>query len=250
MARHLLLAALVLAAVIAAPVTAQDGKKYTLEPKEGGWEVSQLLAKLASLPDVTVQYDPQSPQIARKKIRVEGTIELEAPEFFVWIRAVLFQNRLVLVPIGPEEAHTFSVVDLNSTQISSHPVHVPEAEIEKWANRDGAYITTTITLKHLHETSRARNALAQLCTRQVGRINDVPSTRSFVVSDFAPVVASMYRLLMAMEKEAAATEPALRAAKDPVIQQYERLLASCHTETAAKYFISRIEALMPKKDAE
>jgi hypothetical protein len=69
-----------------------------------------------------------------------------------------------------------------------------------WSDRDGAYIVTALSVKHLQDTTRARNALANLISRPVGRINDVPGTRSFVVGDFAPVVYAMHRLLRSMDK--------------------------------------------------
>jgi hypothetical protein len=247
MARHLTLAALVLVAAAVAPVAAQEDAKYTLEGKEGGWEIEVLLAKLAELPDLNVVYDPQSPQLARKKIEFEGRVNLTRQEFFDWLRSLLFFHRLVLVPIGPPNGSTYSVVDLNSPMVTQHPVHVPASELSKWKNRDGTYITTTIQLKHLTDTARARNALAQICTRQIGRVNDNPSSQSFVIADFAPVVWAMAQILEGLDRDAATANPTAVALVDPRIKNYEQKLAQCQTETAAAYFAERIKSLLPKK---
>jgi len=247
MTRHLMLAALVLVAVVVAPVTAQEDAKYTLEGKDGGWEVEELLAKLATLPGLKLVYDPQSPLITRAKIGLEGRVDLDGEEYFDWIRSVLFQHRLVMVPIGTSKENTYSLVDLNSAAITSHPVHVPASELLNWKHKDGAYIMTTIQLKNLKDTSRARNALAQVSTRQVGRINDNPTSQSFVIADFAPVVWVMAQILEGLDRDAAIADPNALTLRDPQIKSYEQKLTQCHTETAAAYFIERIRSLMPKK---
>jgi hypothetical protein len=138
-------------------------------------------------------------------------------------------------------------VDINSPFVTQHPVVVPAENLPEWERRDGAYIMTTIPVKHLRETSRARNALAQLSTRMVGRINDSPFSNSFVVSDFAPVVCSMAKLLATMDADAAKARIDIPISQDPEIKSYEQKLAQCNTETAARYFVERIQALTAKK---
>jgi len=243
----LMIVALAVVAAVVAPVVAQEEGKYTLEGKEGGWEIEVLLAKLAELPDVNVTFDPHYPGIARRRIHIEGKVELGRSEFFDWIRALLFQNRLVLVPVGPETGGTYAVHDINSPNVCTHPVHVPEADLAEWADRDGAYIMTSVRLDHLQDTARARNSLAQMMTRQVGRVTDNPTTQSMVIADFAPAVVAMVKILEQLDEDASKADPAVVAAADPRIKQYEKLLASCHTESAAGYFIERILALMPKR---
>jgi len=176
---------------------------WTLPPKPGGHEVEEFLSMLAGATDRAFLFDPQSPQIARKKIEFAGAQEVPRDRLFSWGRSVLRFHRLILVPVGPSDGNLYMVVDANSPQVTQRPVFVPEGDLHEWADEDGAYITTTITLEHLTDTSRARNALAQLCTRTVGRVNDVPDARSFVVTDFAPVVCAMEEALRRMDEKAA-----------------------------------------------
>jgi hypothetical protein len=197
--------------------------------------------------DVNFVYDPQAPQIARGKIEIEGTVTLAKSELFDWARALFFTHRMVFVPVGLEKAETWSVVDLNSPLVTQRPIFVDEKDIDQWRTKAGAYIVTSVKLSHLRDTSRIRNALAQLSTRMVGRINDNPATASVVIGDFAPVVYAQVKLLRETDAAAAADGAARAMTADPLIKNYEQKLAQCHTETAAKYFVGRIQSLLPKK---
>lgn len=243
MKRTALLAIVVLAATLAAPIGAQDEEIIRVTPKEGGWETEELLRTVSEYCEITILFDPQSPQVARKRIELAGTAPVEKGKLFDWMRAVFFTHRMVLVPVGPEKAKTYSLMDINSPNVTAHPIHVPAVQLDNWKDRDGAYIVTTIRVKHLRDTARARNSLAQLMTRQVGRVTDSPTTQSFVIGDFAPAVYAMKMLLEDLDRDAAATDPTVRAAADPKINQYEQMLPKCQTDEAVKYFIDRIEAL-------
>jgi type II secretory pathway component GspD/PulD (secretin) len=247
MKRTALFIGVAILAVLAGPIGAQDEEIIRVHPKEGGWEVEELIQTVSQYCEITILFDPQAPQIARKKIEFAGPAPVEKENLFDWMRAVFFMHRLVLVPVGPEKAKTYSLMDINSPNVVTHPIHVPAENLEEWKDRDGAYIVTTIRLKHLRDTARARNSLAQLATRQVGRVTDSPTTQSFVIGDFAPAVYAMKKLLEDLDRDAAATDPAVRAAADPKINQYEQMLPKCQTVEAVEYFIERIEALRPPK---
>ncbi|MHC4862114.1 MAG: hypothetical protein ACYTDY_18695, partial [Planctomycetota bacterium] len=185
-------------------------------------------------------------------------VNVPKSKVFAWCRSVLFFHRTVLIPTGPREGNLWSVLDVNAPQVQSHPEYVPAAELGAWKDRDGAYIVTVISLTHLADTARARNALAQLTTRQVGRVNDVPATRSFVVADFAPVAHAMWVMLQKMDEEAAKAPPPPKKKLPPQppaspevamkveLQRYEKMLEGSRTETAARYFLSLIEELRAK----
>jgi hypothetical protein len=247
MKRTALLLVVAIAATLAAPIGAQDEEIIQVQPKEGGWDVEELIRTVSQYCEITILFDPQAPMVARKKIEFAGPAPVERDKLFDWMRAVFFTHRLVLVPVGPSKAETYSLMDINSPNVTAHPIHVPAENLGEWKERDGAYIVTTIRLKHLRDTARARNALAQLATRQVGRVTDSPTTQSFVIGDFAPAAYAMKKLLEDLDRDAAATDPAVRAAADPKIAQYELMLPKCQTAEAVEYFIERIEALRPPK---
>lgn len=275
---HLKIAVLMalFAALLVAPAVSQEApaKKeataasgvWKVSPKEGGWEVTDLLEMLKKETGASVVYDSNSPQIRGRKIQFKGEVEVPRERIFAWLQALLSFHRLILVPVGAEESNCWALYDLNSPQVTSRPIYVQEDEIDKWADRDGVYVVTTVSLKHLTDTSRARNALAQLSTRQIGRINDVPGANSFVIGDFAPVVASMKQLLTRMDQDAkdAPVQPApspraptgyvkkpdTKSETRKAIERYEQLLADSQTSNAAQYFLGKIALLQATLDSE
>lgn len=172
-----------------------------ITPKKDGWDIAELFTTISEYTGQSIVFDPASPQIRGRKIEFVGTQTVPRDRLFEWFQSLLSFQRLVLVPVGPTGHEQWMALDLNAPQITNRPIFVAEDDILNWADRDGVYIVSTITVQNLTDTSRARNAVAQLSTRQIGRINDVPGNLAFVVGDFAPVVASMYRLLKAMDKE-------------------------------------------------
>ncbi len=256
------------AVLIAAPAasqeatTAKDGK-YTFTPNPSGDELTDFLNIITKETSNTILLDPSSPQIRGRKIHLQGPVTIDRKDIFNWVRSVLTFQRIVLVRSGPREASTWMVLDINAAQVTARPEYVPAEELAEWEDKDGVYIVTTITLKHLSDTSRARNAVAQLSTRQIGRINDIPETRSFVVGDFAPVVVAAWKLLMSMDEEAAKIpaeeraksdsrrkKPASKNTTEQQIEKYEMRLMGCQTPHAAQYFLSKILELNTKLEKE
>ena len=229
---------------------------YRFMPGKGGDDIETLVEIIEKETDVAIVLDPNSPQVRGRKITVKGVVTIPRKKIFHWMQSLFSFHRLIFVPVGPKEGNVYALHDMNSPQITTRPIHVPEAEIEKWADRDGVYIVTTVSLKHLSDTSRARNALAQLSTRQIGRINDIPQSRSFVIGDFAPVVYAQWKLLKEMDLVAATAPPlpqavrgAVRGAKavaapksegQQAIERYEQLLSTSVTANAAQYFLAQI----------
>lgn len=265
-AKPLLLIALA-AVLIAGPAVSQGivrpadpvGPKFHFVPKDGGNSIEEFLQIIVENTKATIIYDPASPQLRGRKIELLGPVALDQNNVFDWVRSVLSFQRLILVPTGPRQANTWMVLDMNAPQITNHPEYVPQDELGLWEDKDGAYIVSTLTMKHIADTARARNAIAQLSTRQIGRINDVPQTNSFIIADFAPVVVSAWKLLNKMDEEAAKIPPEEREKLDPrrrappepttmeqQVEKYEQRLMGAQTPHAAQYFLSKILELNTK----
>lgn len=251
-------------ALLAVPASSQDRPAkdgmWTFTPDPQGIELESLVKVLEENTGATVLYDPASPQVRGRRIFIEGTVRIPRDRIFQWVRSVLSYHRLVLVPNGPRHSNGWALVDVNSPMVCSRPEYVAAGDLPQWEDADGAYIVTTVSLAHLDDTARARNALAQISTRQVGRINDVPQSRSFVIADFAPVVHSMWKMLCEMDAEAAnrparaepvrqevpaaPADPAARLRKE--IESYEMKLVGSRTSHAAQYFLNLIQELRAK----
>jgi general secretion pathway protein D len=182
------------------PPAADDEKEvWEIAPDPEGVPIEKLFALIHENTGISIVYNPADPQVKNKRIFFTGRHRVPRDRIFDWLQAILSYQKLVLVPLGPKNYLQWAVLGVNDPAIANHPVWVPEEELHLWADRDGVYIVTTLRVNKLTDTTRARNALANLITRPVGRINDVPGTQAFVVGDFAPVVYSMARLVRAMD---------------------------------------------------
>lgn len=221
-----------------------DDEVLQMTPKDGGWLVADMVRTVAAYTDQKILYEPEHPAVRGKKISWEGTWEVPPDRLFRWFRAVLSSQRLILVPLGPRESGVWQLAEVNSAQAESHPEYVPESELSDWKDADGCYITTTITVENLTETSRARNALAQMSSRPLGKVNDVPDADAFVIADFAPIVWAMAEHIRKMDAAAAAAKPVPDAGRRR--EELEQHLVGSRTEKAAEYFIEELRKLDAK----
>jgi general secretion pathway protein D len=184
-------------------------------PKEGGWKIDELFDQIQRTTGISILYDATNATFKQAKVEFVGPHPIYVDELFDWLQAVLSYRKLVLVPVGPKGAdgkQQWFVMDQADPNLKSRPVYIKETEIEKYADRDGLYVVTTLTLVHINDTTRVRNALSPLSTATagIGRIQDIPGSRALIVGDFAPVVAAMKRLLTYIDVSNPQIEPKMK----------------------------------------
>ncbi|MHC4941338.1 MAG: secretin N-terminal domain-containing protein, partial [Planctomycetota bacterium] len=111
---------------------------------------------------------------------------------------------LSLVPVGPKGYEVYLVVDSRSTNnfIKNKAVYVPVADVEKFADKDGMYVSTSVPLKHIRNTTVLRTALAAMVSPAgIGRVHEVAGAGQIIIMDFAPSVAAMVRVIRQMDVE-------------------------------------------------
>ena len=201
------------------PVPPGDERVIRITPKgdgSGGWTVPDLLEQIQRTTGISILYDSGNAGLKQAKVEFVGTHVIRESELFDWLQAVLSYRKLVLVPVGPKSPGTglqqWFVMDQADPNLKSRPVYIAEDDIEKYADRDGLYIVTTLTLKYITDTTRVRNALAPLSTTTagIGRIQDIPGSSALIVGDFAPVVAAMKRLLVYIDIPSRRTELSMK----------------------------------------
>jgi general secretion pathway protein D len=155
-----------------------------------------------------IVWSDQDKAVTGKKI--QGAQRLRAPgdKLFEMIRGLLTFQEIVLVPIGPKGYEVWVAMDARTLQnqfiLKNKPVYmeindVTAAEIE---NQDGLFVATTLKVHNIDNLRDARTALSRIVTGQnVGNVQEVPAARAFVVTDFAPNVVAIYRLLKQMDVE-------------------------------------------------
>ena len=200
-----LLVPLLLAAVVLAPTAAQAKEERTTLNVMADTEITALLEQVRQTTGYSIIWNPADKNIRGKKVTGGTKFVGTAADIFSQFRAFLTFYELVVVPLGEKETPTWAIVDARyaSTIMRLKPVNVQltEANLGEYEGKDGLYITTTIQVEHMNDLRNARNALTRIVTgSNIGNVTEVPDAKSFVVTDFAPNVVAIYRLLKRMDR--------------------------------------------------
>ncbi|MFV1959886.1 MAG: secretin N-terminal domain-containing protein [Planctomycetota bacterium] len=195
------------------PSEAPSGDHLVLE-FDGPVPIESFLQKAAETLEIRLFWDPSSRGIRGKQIRGPLRLEGTREEILGNVRSLLTFYELVLIPVGSGSETRWLAADVRQTSaiLKLKPVYVTldDTNLESYAHQDGLFVTTVLRAPHLGNLRDARNALNRLVTGQnIGNVTEVPAAGAFVVTDFAPSVVAIYRLLKRMDEEAArkATAP-------------------------------------------
>ncbi len=181
------------------PPPADSGETITLLPKDGGWKIDELFDMVGKKAGVSFLYDSGNATFKQAKVEFVGAHVIRQKDLFAWLQAVLAYRKLVVVPVGPKSAdgnQQWLVMDQADPNLKSRPVFLDEGDVADYSERDGLYVVTLLRVRDTVDLTRVRNALSPLSTQTagIGRIQDTGG-RHLIVGDFAPVVASMKRML-------------------------------------------------------
>lgn len=164
-----------------------------------GMSALELLSLVSEKTGAVLLYDDQSNQKLKTcRIQAVGTWRVPRSGLMDMCRAALSQQNMLAIPVGSAVGgEVWSVMDMNNPMVKTHPTWIPENAILGYADCDGLYVVTTFRVRDTVDTGRLRQALTSLVTQtaSIGRIQDVPGSRTIVVGDFAPVVAAMKRVV-------------------------------------------------------
>ena len=235
--RILTLAAVVLAATAVTPagLRAEDEGPISREKAslivnmKERIELEMFLKAMDVLLDAELVWDPQDKAIRGKSIIAGGNLEMQPETLLDEMRGLLTFYDLVMVPVGetkPEQAKRFLVMDARRTsaiaRMKAEYVELDDTTVEALAKRDGHYVTTSIRVEHMRDLRSARSALQRLVTMQnIGNVTEVPGSRTFIITDFAPNVAAIYRLVKDMDAAAG------RSTRDLVVKTVELKHGQC-----------------------
>ena len=139
----------------------------TIAPTKEGLTLLDLLDGVNKQVNRSVIFDSNiKKKIEAVKIQFVGNYSIPRSRMFDWLQGVLSFSQFILIPIGPEGAEQWMVVDLVNQAIRSRPTYVREEDLEAWKDRDGVYIVCTLRAKNLdqNDSQRARTAIHQLPT--------------------------------------------------------------------------------------
>ena len=208
-----LLIALLLTAAIAPTSTAsadEQGTEVVTLRLPADAPMEEFLAAVRTATGYMIVWDPGDKQIRGKKIAGEVSFRGTSREVFVQARALLTFYDLVMIRVGPRATQMHLVMDARRTssilKLHAEFIDVTAKNVAELDDQHGRYVTTTIPVQHMADLRNARTALSRIVTGQnIGNVTEVPDAKAFVITDFAPNVASIWRILQAMDVPA--TDP-------------------------------------------
>jgi hypothetical protein len=188
----------------AARAVPSPGPIVKVPMKQGGYRIVELCELISRETGRPIVVDESMATYKQAKVDFTSDIAVPKSELFAWFQSMLIYRKLVVVPAGPvleNGEHAWVMMEMADPSLKSRPWIVAESEVASLENNDGLYIVTSLRLRDTVDAARARNALSTISTATagIGRVQD--SGRFLIVGDFAPVVATMKRLIDRMNAE-------------------------------------------------
>jgi hypothetical protein len=170
-----------------------------------GIPLVDLLRLASAASDIPILWSDQDKAVNGKKLMGAQRIRVPKAQTFDAVRDLIASEEIVLVPIGSGDHPIYIAMDARMLQnqflLKVRPEHVvmDDAMAARLEGRTGLFVETTIRVPGLDNLRDVRTALSRLVTGQnVGNVQEIPSAQALVITDFAPNVVSIYRLLKAM----------------------------------------------------
>jgi general secretion pathway protein D len=206
------------------PTETDSAEAPTLDPDEiiviaiqkDGIPLSDFLQHASQQTGRTFVIGPKADAVLKagrsKSVQITNAIEVRRVDYFDTFKAILKANELHVFPIGNPETGLYLVEDLSNNaskaDAKTRAEFVPYDELmadASWQYRTDI-ISTVIEFKHMAE-ARAKTDLQQIVnTREAGAITTVPEVNSIIVTEFAPTVFHVARMLKLMDQSEARFE--------------------------------------------
>ena len=209
-----------------------DGPDVEIAAQDGQ-DLEVFLREVSRAADIPLVWNVNDKAIQGKKIMAAVAFKAPRSRVLSLARAILSFYDLVVIPVGPREKQVLLVMDARQTaaivKLKPLPVELTDENLASYEYEDGLFITTMLKAPHLTSLREARNAFSRIVTGQnIGNVQEV-SDSTMIVTDFAPNVVAIYRLLKMMDAAAADTGVGVFKAvalKNAAAQDVARLLAA------------------------
>ncbi len=208
----------------AAPGLAQDkaagAQKVKIEVTKD-LAMQDFLDTVAAATGKPLIYDPKGQRIRGRTMGVAFKMMVPKKDLFDTYRSILAFYELTLIPVGPKEYQVQLVVDSRSTNnlVKNKALFVDRNELAGYADKDGAYITTVIPVKHIKNLTALRSSLSTMVSPAgIGRVQAVSGAHAVILMDFAPKVVAMAKVIETMDVE----PPELKLVTESIELKYAR----------------------------
>jgi len=165
-------------------------------------EIEEFLQSISKSTGKPLLYDPKGQRILGQTLGAGFSHAVPKNRAFDTFRAILAFYELTLVPIGPKGYEIYLVIDSRSTNnfIKNKARFVDYDELPSYADQDGLYISCAIPIRNIDNLTTLRTALSTMVSPAgIGRVHEVPGSQSIIITDFAPTVAAIARLIERMD---------------------------------------------------
>lgn len=171
---------------------------------EGGTPIEAVLVAVVKSVGAPLVWDPKSRALQGKEIAGDVVLAGTHEEVIAALRSLLTFYELVLVPVGEGANLRILVLDSRATTaiVKMKPVwiEITAENVAEYEGQDGLFVATVIGAGNLRNLRDVRNSLNRIVTGQnIGNVTEVPEANAFVVTDFAPNVAAIWRMVRALD---------------------------------------------------
>lgn len=169
--------------------------------------LTDVLKGLARITGAMITWSDQDKGVGTKKFVGTGTVvQGSVEQIFDTVRAMLANEEILLMRYGAGESPAYLAMDARTmasqfvVKMQPDVIDVTHRLLPTLLGQGGRFVTTTIQVVNLTDLREARTALQRLVTQNnIGSVQEVPSARALVVTDFAPNVALIYQAIRAMD---------------------------------------------------
>ena len=204
MTRALVISSLLILALVAPLSTATAEEERFEISIEEVIALEDLLERVRETTGAPLVWDTRTRALQNKE--VSGGVHLAGTrqEVLEAVRDLLLAYELVLVPVGGGENEKLVVADARQTQailrLKPRYVELNDDNLAAYEQQASLFVATTVSVKHMESLGDARVALSRIVSPQnIGSVTEVPAARAFVLTDFAPKVVALYRLIRQMD---------------------------------------------------
>lgn len=150
--------------------------------------------------------------VARK---IQGPTRLRiVRDVFETVRDLLVAQEIVLVPVGAPPHPSYVAMDARTLanqfilKASPTPIVLDDESVARLEGRSGLFVTATLRVNSANLRD-VRTVLARLVTGQnIGSVQELPELGAIVITDFAPSVVQIYRLVQQLNAAKPLAPPA------------------------------------------
>ena len=180
------------------PIIEEDGDYRTITFSDAGMPFEDFVRAVSKLTDRQFVFDPR--KVQNKTIKLIGSKRIHVDNLYQFFQTLFITQDFAIVPLGPPGAEVLFIEDIRTSQfLKQRARFVPFNELESNSDYVGEIIATTIPLRHI-SVDKAQRALTNLIQEhRVGFVVPVEESNSLFITNFAPTVWMMFRVITAMD---------------------------------------------------